>query len=440
MPTPAPHQARGGDDSSPPKSSAQESASAPRHAIALTASLYLLMFVYALSSTMLGPLIPVLRKEFGLTLSQAGLMTTLQGVGGSLSVFVGILVMDLLRRSTSIRATLSIYCLSPFLIVLLPYYQALLVVFFLIGASTRLLDSFVNAYIADIHHQNRGFYLTLLHASFGVGALIGPSLSVFVLHENLRWIWVFIALGAACLCALAVYVAAESAFQGATRTTASSPPPMTQERPLGGSRPSAPVGPFAGFSLLRRRAALIPCLLALLYVGFANGLSVWMPSYMNQVFGRSALQASLPVSTMWVGIVAGRVLFSFLSRAYRTPVLLAAGNSVAAVITVAVIGLNTYWSLTIGLAVIGFLVGANVPLAYSLLRETYPENGGAMASAVTFFGTVGLMTIPWAAGFVADKGEFWYGLVTLGLCPVGLAVLSLYLLRLHRRAPGSATS
>jgi len=385
----------------------------PRQAAALTASLYLLMFAYALSSTMLGPLIPVLRKEFALTLSQAGLMTTLQGVGGSLSVFAGILVMDLLRRSTSIRVTVSIYCLSPFLIVLLPHYQALLVVFFLIGASTRLLDSFLNAYIADIHHQNRGFFLTLLHASFGVGALIGPSLSVFVLHQNLRWTWVFISLGVFCLAVLAVYVATERAFLRESTAAAARLPPVMKESPSRDSRPSAAVDPFAGFLLLRRGTALVPCLLGLLYVGLSNGLSVWMPSYMSQVFGCTAFRASLPVSTMWVGIIAGRVIFSFLSRSYRVPALLAVGNSLAAVITVAVIGLNTYWSLTIGLGAIGFLVGANVPLAYSLLREAYPANGGAMASALIFFGTVGLMTIPWAAGFVADKGEFWYGLVTL---------------------------
>jgi fucose permease len=419
-----------------PRELAGEAAGRPRHVLTLTASLYLLMFAYAVSCTMLGPLIPVLRREYALTLSQAGLMTTLQGVGGSLSVFMGILVTDLLRRSTSVRVTFAIYCASPFLIVLLPGYQALLVVFFLIGASTRLLDSFVNAYIADVHHRHRGFYLTLLHASFGVGALLGPSVSVFVLHENLRWVWVFVGLGVFCLCVLAAYVAAERAYQremaAAERSDTTRPPPGSRGDLPSNPCPSRSAGLFAGFVLLRSRAALVPCLLGLLYVGFANGLSVWIPSYVQQVFHRTALQASLPVSTMWVGIITGRVVFSFLSRVYRVPTLLAIGNTVAAVVAVAVIGLNTYLALTAGLAFVGFLVGATNPLAYSHLRETFPENGGAMASALTFFGTVGLMTIPWVAGFVADRTEFWYGLVTLGLCPCGLAILSLYLLRMNR--------
>jgi len=115
--------------------------------------------------------------------------------------------------------------------------------------------------------------------------------------------------------------------------------------------------------------------------------------------------------------------------------LLAVGNTLAALVTAVAIGVNTYWFLTFGLMTIGFLVGANVPLAYSLLRETYPENGGAMASALTFFGTLGLVTIPWVAGVVADKANFWYGLITLGLCPWLLALLSLYLLLARRPAP-----
>jgi fucose permease len=60
---------------------ARAAAAESRGVIPLTASLYLLIFAYAVSTTMLGPLIPVLRQEYSLTLSQAGLMTTLQGVG-----------------------------------------------------------------------------------------------------------------------------------------------------------------------------------------------------------------------------------------------------------------------------------------------------------------------------------------------------------------------
>jgi len=412
-----------------------------RRTFVLTASLYLLMLAYAISVTMLGPLIPALRSEYGLTLSQAGLMTTLQGVGGSLSVLVGILVADLVKRSTSTLVAFAIYCASALLVVVLPHYQVLLVAFFLIGASTRLLDSLVNAYVADIHQRHRGFYLNLLHASFGVGALLGPSLSVFVLHLNLRWSGVFVSLSAFCLCALAFFVFAQRGFRrgqlAAVPAAAGSTPPAARPGDLAGVRPPGAVSPFAGFTLLRDGRALVPCLLGFLYVGFATGLSVWVPSYMHQVFERPALQASLPVSALWVGTISGRIVFSFLSRAYRVPALLAFGNTLAATAALLAIFANTYWTLTIGLMAIGFFVGATIPLAYSLLRETYPENGGAMSSALTFFSTLGLMTIPWAAGFVAEKAGFWYGLLTLGLCPCGLAVLSVRLALTHRQLPPS---
>jgi fucose permease len=409
-----------------------------RRALVLTASLYLLMLVYAVSVTMLGPLLPVLRREFGLTLSQAGLLTTLQGVGGALSVLGGIVAADLVRRRTSTLATFAVYCASAFLAVLLPGYPVLLVAFFLIGASTRLLDSLVNAYVADLHLRHRGFYLSLLHASFGVGALLGPSLSVLVLHLQLRWSGVFASLGALGLCALLAFVAAERAFRREQPDEEAAPARPSTAAGAAGGPSRAPPGPFAALPLLRDGAALLPCLLALVYVGSATGFSVWIPSYVEQAFGRSAVQASLPVSAMWVGTISGRVTFSFLSRRFRAPTLLAAGNTLAAAAALSATLTNTYWSLTVGLLAVGFFVSATIPLGYSLLREAYPENGGAMASALTFFGTLGLVSIPWGAGFVADMAGFWYGILALGLGPCCLAVLSLRLALAHRRFPAGA--
>ena len=149
-----------------------------RGTAALTGAIFLLMFTYAISFTMLGPLLLPIRDQYGISLSQSGLMTTFQGVGGSLGVLVGILVADRWRRSTSLRATFSVYGLSVLLVVFLPYFPALVLLFFLIGASTRLTESLVNASVADIHGGSRGFYIILLHACFGVGALLGPIFSL----------------------------------------------------------------------------------------------------------------------------------------------------------------------------------------------------------------------------------------------------------------------
>jgi len=381
----------------------------------LTISLYLLMFAYAVSCTMLGPLLPAIRAEYGLTLSQAGLMTTFQGVGGSASVLGGILVADLLRRSASVRATFTVYGASVFAVVLLPWYPALVALFFLIGASTRLMESFVNVYVADLHLRHRGFYLGLLHACFGLGALLGPSISALVIQRHLPWSTVFVELAVFCLLALAFFVFAERKAGGDIGM------PRTRPRARSGS---GPVALLKGLAPMRSRAALILCSLTFLYVGFANGLSVWIPSYMSERFAVSPVQASVPVSGLWIGIIGGRVVSSFLSRRFEGTKLLLLSNVVAAIVVLVAFTVDNYLSLTVGLLVAGLFVGSTNPMAYALLNERFPEHRASASSALTFAGTLGLMIVPWLVGMVAERAGFWLGLLVLGLCPCGLAGLS----------------
>src|SRR5690554_3079195 len=58
----------------------------------LTAALFLIMGIYAISITMIGPIMPSVIEDYQIRLSQGGLMTTAQSIGGMLAVlFVGIM-------------------------------------------------------------------------------------------------------------------------------------------------------------------------------------------------------------------------------------------------------------------------------------------------------------------------------------------------------------
>jgi len=169
---------------------------------------------------------------------------------------------------------------------------------------------------------------------------------------------------------------------------------------------------------------LILCSLTFLYVGFANGLSVWIPSYMSERFAVSPVQASVPVSGLWIGIIGGRVVSSFLSRRFEGTKLLLLSNVVAAIVVLVAFTVDNYLSLTVGLLVAGLFVGSTNPMAYALLNERFPEHRASASSALTFAGTLGLMIVPWLVGMVAERAGFWLGLLVLGLCPCGLAGLS----------------
>ncbi|NLW10897.1 MAG: MFS transporter, partial [Clostridiaceae bacterium] len=140
----------------------------------LTAALFLIMGIYAISITMIGPIMPSVIEDYQIRLSQGGLMTTAQSIGGMLAVlFVGIMA-GRFKKTKLIIISFLVFGASLLLVSLSDIYAVLLVVFFVFGAGSRMADTLLNAYVSDLYNKKRGYYLNLLHMYFGIGALIGP--------------------------------------------------------------------------------------------------------------------------------------------------------------------------------------------------------------------------------------------------------------------------
>ena len=76
-----------------------------RSTYVLTVYLYVLMTIYAVSNTMIGPLMPRIIDEYGLRLSQGGLILTFQSIGGILAIIIGGIVADAVKKPRLIWAS-----------------------------------------------------------------------------------------------------------------------------------------------------------------------------------------------------------------------------------------------------------------------------------------------------------------------------------------------
>src|SRR5690606_34871947 len=137
----------------------------------LTPGLYMLMLAMAISITMIGPLMPELVAQYGLRLSEGGLFMTFQSIGGIFAIAIGGMLADRMSKTHLLAGSFLLYAVSLFLVATAPTYYLLLVIFFVLGASTRLVDTVNNALVADLHTQNQDAALSLLHTFFAVGAL-----------------------------------------------------------------------------------------------------------------------------------------------------------------------------------------------------------------------------------------------------------------------------
>jgi fucose permease len=272
------------------------------------------------------------------------------------------------------------------------------------GAGSGLIDAAVNAHVS----LNRGVrYMGWLHASWALGAALGPPLVVISLAATGSW--------RASFGAMAVAFLGIGLIVGARRgdwldTTAA----LDRRAAAALSIPQE-----------YRQALVVLTCLFLLSGGLEATAGDW--SYTHLTAGRSlsAGLASTSASLFWAGLAAGRVALGLLGDRLGAIHLLDAG------ITVAAAAALTFWlapPLVSGLIALPIL-GVAVSIVFPLLLSITPTRVGTLmtAHAVGFelaAGTLGGGGFPALTGLVLQSA----GLLTLG--PL-LTVMAVALLLLH---------
>jgi fucose permease len=280
-----------------------------------------------------------------------------------------------------------------------------------LGAGSGLIDAAVNAHVS----LNRGVrYMGWLHASWALGAALGPQAIVISLAMTGSWRVAFAAMAAAFLGIGLAVGARRSDWDGdAINGTREAPPDQ---------------GPGSGY----RRALLLLSAIFLVGAGLEATAGDW--SYTQLTAGRSLPGglASWSASLFWAGLAAGRVgLGLFGNRATPTR-LLDIG------VVMATLGALGFWlgpPLVAGFVALPIL-GIAISVIFPLLLSLTPERvGTAMTSHTVGYGlaagNIGAGAIPAATGLVLQSA----GLLALGPILMVLAVVMAVLHALSRVRP-----
>ena len=286
----------------------------------------------AVPSSILGLLWPSIRLSYHQPLAALGGLVAL---GVAASVLASAVTGRLLQRlptgivvalgSGLVGMALAVEALSPHLLL----FAAGLVLF---GLGFGWLDAALNAYAA--HHFGPR-QISWMHASYGVGATIGPVLATAMLSQALTWRWVY-GLLAAPLVLLAVVLAATGR--------------AWQRLPI-----PSPVDEQAAPRPRRPRAVVWSLVFIIVEDGIESGAGIWAYVYLVNGRGLNPAAAGLTVSAYWAMMFLGRIILGALAeRTGASRVLAAAvgGLAVGAAVMavpgppfVAVLGL-----MTLGLA------------------------------------------------------------------------------------------
>ena len=291
-----------------------------------------------------------------------------------------------------------------------PEWWIVPLVSFVAGAGSGLIDASVNAHIS----LTRGIrYMGWLHASWALGAALGPPVVVLSLAGTSSWRAGFAAMGAAFLANGLLVSARRQDWAKATLSPTGHPSEKAPGR------------------IIYRRAIVMLAGLFLVAAGLEATAGDW--SYTQLTVGRGvpAGLATWGATLFWAGLAAGRVALGVLGNRLPAIRLLDAGIGICVAATLAFWLAPPLVSALIALPMLGAAVSVIFPLLLSLTPGRVGT--GMTAHAVGYglaAGTIGGGGVPAGIGVVLQS----VGLFTLG--PL-LTVLAIVLAMLHAISRGS---
>ena len=356
-------------------------------------STYLLMFSFAISVTMLSPMMPEIIKQFSLKLSQGGLILTLQSIGGIIVVVLAGIFADRLSKGKLLLLGFFLYILCLFLISIAPLFSVLLGLSFIFGIGSRVVDTLSNAYISDLFPKKKRRYLNILHSIFGVGALIGPVYTRFLLDSGFSWQRIFRFLGYASLPILVLFYLSQGSKND-----------LKEKKNNSGEQEHLT-------TLLKNKQIWLLSIIMFFYVGHQSSMMLWIPMYIETYLKGSAFLASLSLSIYWVGMIISRMTFSYITRNHKNSVLIRWTSLIGGILLFIGLYSKQTWFVIIFLALSGLLTGAFIPLLIDVVSSRYPRNTGAATSILFFSLNISIMVFPWLVGLIAENISFQWGML-----------------------------
>lgn len=360
----------------------------------------------------LGVAWPSIRRSFGLPPDQLGALLASAMVGYLASSFSSGAVVARVGVGRLLFWSSALMVVNSLAYALAPAWWLMVGAGVLAGLGAGAIDAGINAFAAGRFSPR---LVSWLHASYGVGAMLGPLLMTGVLTSGLGWRWGYAVIGL-------LLAAMATTFLLTIRL-------WDMDRPEPGSAGDARQ-PAAGlFDTLARPRVWLNIALFFVYTGLEISAGQWSYSLFTEARGVAPGVAGLWVAVYWAALTAGRIVAGAVASRLRGDALLRLG------MIGSVVGALLIWwdpgmsSGFLGLAALGF---ALAPIFPTLIAETPTRLGPSHATSAIGFQVaaayLGTAAIPGLTGVLAG----YAGLTVIGPCLFGTAVVLLLLQEITR--------
>ena len=393
--------------------------------IVMTAFVFIILFVLALSGNMRNTLMPQIKETYGINLTEVGFFSATLSIGMLLSSFVSGLIGDRFKKKTILAILFPVYTIFLFLIGTVPVFPLLTLCMLLLGMFSNLIMMVGNTFVAEIFSDKKAMGLNLLHTVWAIGQFDSPMYVTFMFNRGYHWssdysTWAFAAVAIAVLFHIALYVTRYDTGKKGGKDTADGGADMAGadadmadgadgNNAGGGSQVAAGKPKISYLSLLKEKYLLLICLFAFLQQAFQNSLMIWMPLYFDNIGYDAAVMGNL-ITLLWVGMTVGRIIYSIFSTRIDMILYLKIVSIVAPCVMFVCLYINAYWLWLIMLPTFGVLISAIYPLGVAITCELYPGRATAATAVKGITGSVGSMIMNPIIGSAAETVGFTFAM------------------------------
>ena len=353
-------------------------------------------FLWVMVIGLLGPSLPAMVADLGITYAQAGFFFTLLSFGSLIGTSLGAIGSDYLSRKLLYGACVLVLSAGLFVLGLMPSYLLVALVIFLLSLTGSPIGAIGQSIMLGMFPGKREKYLSYMTFFGAIGNLVAPVVVSLNFTASLSWRWPFIETS---MLAFIVFIALFA-------TPIPSAAPVHRPEKLS--------------TIIRNRGVLSSAALIFFSVGADLGFSYWLAEYFKSELHASLRMSSSVVGVYLVGIIMGRILVPvFLKRiSARANLIMGLGIALASIIPFILV---PSVPLKIALcALYGFGIGPVFPLLVARGSREFPSQSGAVTGVLYGCMSLGGMTFPLLVGALAGsagiaRSYFFCAAVACGL-------------------------
>ena len=266
----------------------------------------------------------------------------------------------------------------------------------LVGIGAGGYDTVFNAWTIEHFGERSAKPLTILHAAVAIGAILGP-LGVAAIATRWHWTRSFHWIGFAHL-----------ALAASALLVRFPDPPVTRAVSDAGAKP------------VLSRAMLPFAVIGFGYVGIEISLTVFAVPYAIDGLSLDVARGQAAISSLWLGLLAGRLAPAALRGKLEGGVLLAAGLlGCVALVAGTVLGSER---ILIFFVCVGFVIGPVYPVVIALAGQRFPHSRGTAAGLAGGAGALGAFAVPWLTGVIGDGIGIEFAVGSLAFWSLAIAL------------------